>query len=75
MTAAKLEWVVQRTDEAVPRYLGSWRNYFVWVSDPVNALHFLSQDHAETMGNQMSLPCKAVKSGDELNETTEHPSP
>jgi hypothetical protein len=69
MTAESLEWLLRRTDEAVPTYLGVRNNSFVWVRDPATALHFLSSEHAKVMGGQMVPPCKAERREDKLNDT------
>jgi hypothetical protein len=68
MTAAEFDWLLQRTDEAVPRYLGTFQNSFVWVRNPEAALRFVSKEHAKVLGGAMSPPSKAVRE-DELNDT------
>lgn len=57
-------WLVKRTDLETPQYMGAWQHSFIWTFDPQFALHFLTEEHAKTMADLMSVPCEPAPSSE-----------
>jgi hypothetical protein len=68
------QWMVKRTDLEKPEYLGAWHNSFVWVRNREFALHFLTEEHANTLVELMVPPCEPVLSDEEIDDLRQEES-